>query len=302
MTLLGELEKKLGPAADLITRNIARLPPMHWPASAHHFALQGSVVHCGLPLPPAEDACDVQAWVRTLMPWRKGPFCLAGHQVDAEWRSDWKWQRIAEHLGPLDGARILDLGCNNGYTLFRMLAAGAREVWGIDPTLRYGQQLQLALRLAGPLPLRFDALGWQELPPGLGKLDLILCLGVLYHQGDQLALLRTLNKALTQAGRLILETIVLPGQDAHWILPKDRYACMRNVGFLPTGPALQDLLVRAGFSHIQQVEQHPHSPEEQRSTALAPGPSFRQFLDPLDPLRTLEGWPAPQRCTLVVRP
>lgn len=29
-----------------------------------------------------------------LKPWRKGPFSLYGINIDTEWRSDWKWDRV----------------------------------------------------------------------------------------------------------------------------------------------------------------------------------------------------------------
>lgn len=29
-----------------------------------------------------------------LKPWRKGPFSLYGVEIDTEWRSDWKWDRV----------------------------------------------------------------------------------------------------------------------------------------------------------------------------------------------------------------
>src|SRR5690606_20268551 len=64
-----------------------------------------------------------------LAPWRKGPFHLFGLHLDTEWRSDWKWQRVSPHLD-LSGRRVLDVGCGNGYYLWRMLGAGAREEIG----------------------------------------------------------------------------------------------------------------------------------------------------------------------------
>ncbi|MBU2323874.1 MAG: DUF1698 domain-containing protein, partial [Gammaproteobacteria bacterium] len=58
--------------------------------------------------------------LRGLIPWRKGPFNLFGVHIDTEWRSDWKWQRVAPHLD-LAGKRVLDVGCGNGYYMWRML-------------------------------------------------------------------------------------------------------------------------------------------------------------------------------------
>ncbi|NDY94766.1 DUF1698 domain-containing protein [Wenzhouxiangella sp. C33] len=63
--------------------------------------------------------------LKTLIPWRKGPLNLGGVVMDTEWRSDWKWNRIAPHL-ELEGKRVLDIGAGNGYFGWRMLDAGAR--------------------------------------------------------------------------------------------------------------------------------------------------------------------------------
>src|SRR5690606_27632326 len=80
-----------------------------------------------------------------LSPWRKGPFELFGVHIDTEWRSDWKWQRIAPHLD-LRGKRILDVGCGNGYYMWRMLGAGADSVIGVDPNWLFFCQFQALQR------------------------------------------------------------------------------------------------------------------------------------------------------------
>ncbi len=59
------------------------------------------------------------------MPWRKGPFSLYGVNIDTEWRSDWKWDRVLPHLSPLKGRLVLDVGCGGGYHMWRMLGEGA---------------------------------------------------------------------------------------------------------------------------------------------------------------------------------
>ena len=53
--------------------------------------------------------------LQQLMPWRKGPFTLGDVLIDTEWRSDWKWQRVAPHLSDMTGRTVLDVGCGNGY-------------------------------------------------------------------------------------------------------------------------------------------------------------------------------------------
>ena len=62
--------------------------------------------------------------LRGLMPWRKGPFDFFGTYIDTEWRSDWKWDRVAPHLADLAGRTILDVGCGSGYHCWRMAERG----------------------------------------------------------------------------------------------------------------------------------------------------------------------------------
>nr|MBX2807131.1 DUF1698 domain-containing protein [Cellvibrionaceae bacterium] len=37
---------------------------------------------------------QLERQLRTLIPWRKGPFSVFGIHIDSEWRSDWKWERL----------------------------------------------------------------------------------------------------------------------------------------------------------------------------------------------------------------
>ena len=67
------------------------------------------------------------------MPWRKGPFHVHGIHIDTEWRSDWKWDRVAPHISSLKGRNVLDVGCGSGYHMWRMLGEGANRVIGVDP-------------------------------------------------------------------------------------------------------------------------------------------------------------------------
>ena len=89
----------------------------------------------------------LRAALRALHPWRKGPFELFGVGIDTEWRSDWKWQRLAPFLPQLSGKRVLDVGCGNGYYGWRMLESGAGEVVGIDPTVVFFYKQHAILQL-----------------------------------------------------------------------------------------------------------------------------------------------------------
>ena len=76
----------------------------------------------------------IENLLKNLMPWRKGPYSLYGINIDTEWRSDWKWERVLPHLSDLSGRTILDVGCGSGYHMWRMIGAGAHLAVGIDPS------------------------------------------------------------------------------------------------------------------------------------------------------------------------
>lgn len=246
-----------------------------------------------------EDSVAIRELLLTLAPWRKGPFDVAGIHIDSEWQSDRKWSRLADAIAPLEARSVLDVGCGNGYYARRMAAAGARAVIGVDPTLLYVVQF-LAVDHFDPhpgvfvLPLRAE-----ELPPDNRAFDSCFSMGVLYHQRAPLTHLQQLRGMLRPGGQLVLETLFLPGEQALARTPEDRYARMRNVWLLPTLAELTTWLQRTGFKDIAIADTSVTSTDEQRSTEWMPFESLSEALDPNDPGRTVEGWPAPQRVVVL---
>ena len=74
---------------------------------------------------------------------------------------------------------------------------------------------------------------------------------------------------------------------------------MRNVWLLPTVAELTTWLQRSGFKDIDIIDQSTTTVDEQRSTEWMTFESLAQALDPDDPSKTVEGWPAPQRVVIV---
>ncbi len=238
--------------------------------------------------------------LQALIPWRKGPYELFGIEVDTEWRSDWKWERVFPHLSSLQDRLILDVGCGSGYHLWRMYGAGAQAVIGIDPTLLFLTQFQTIKRYAGEYPVWMLPLKSEDLPDLRQKgFDTAFSMGVLYHRRDPLGHLQELRRALRAGGELVLETLVVEGDAQTALLPQDRYAKMRNVWFIPSIAMLTLWLQRLGFTHIRTVDVTLTSTAEQRCTAWSKGESLADFLDPQDANRTIEGYPAPLRATLI---
>ncbi len=236
-----------------------------------------------------------------LSPWRKGPFSIHGIDIDAEWRSDLKWQRVQDADVKLRDARILDVGCGNGWYAWRMLAAGAQVVIGIDPTLKHVMQAWAMERcLLPPAPLILP-LPLEALPPGSGDFDLVFSMGVLYHRRSPIDHLMDLRNHLAPGGTLILETLVITGEVDHCLCPEDRYARMRNVWFIPSEPLLLRWLTRCGFEDVALVNSSHTTTDEQRSTPWMPFESLTNALDPTAPTRTVEGLPAPRRALVTAR-
>ena len=245
------------------------------------------------------DAATIRPLLLALSPWRKGPFEVAGITIDSEWRSNLKWDRLADGIAPLDGRAVLDVGSGNGYYALRMRGAGARAVIGVDPTVLYVLQFLAVNHFLGVqqvfvLPLRLE-----ELPQGSRCFDTTFSMGVLYHQRSPIEHLRQLRGTLRPGGQLVLETLFVPGEESYACTPADRYARMRNVWLLPTIAELTTWLRRTGFTDVNLIDTSLTSTDEQRSTEWMTFDSLREALQADNPDLTIEGWPAPRRAILV---
>ncbi|MGX5913430.1 tRNA 5-methoxyuridine(34)/uridine 5-oxyacetic acid(34) synthase CmoB [Aliidiomarina sp. Khilg15.8] len=251
----------------------------------------------------AGEHARLEALLKQFKPWRKGPFDLFGLHIDTEWRSDWKWERVLPHLDDLNGRTVLDIGCGSGYHLWRMKGAGADLVVGIDPSQLFVAQFKAIQRYA-PADIAADVellpLGVDDLPT-LQKFDTVFSMGVLYHRRAPVDFLIQCRNQLRQGGQLVLETLVVDGDEQTVLMPEDRYAQMRNVWFLPSTAALSLWLRRSGFTDISVVDVSSTSLDEQRKTEWMENLSLQDFLDPSDNNKTIEGYPAPKRAVITAR-
>ena len=241
------------------------------------------------------DPVETRAALLQLSPWRKGPFDVGGVVIDTEWRSNLKWDRLADSIAALDGRKVLDVGCGNGYYALRMRDAGAASVIGIDPTLLYVMQFLAVNHFVRDQSVFILPLRLHELPGPARSFDTTFSMGVLYHQRSPIDHLRQLRDTLRPNGQLILETLFLPGSEACARTPNDRYARMKNVWLLPTIAELTTWLKRSGFRDLEVIDETITTTDEQRSTEWMGFDSLVEALDPDDPGLTIEGWPAPRR-------
>lgn len=237
----------------------------------------------------------LKAALEAFIPWKKGPFKIFGHLIDAEWRSDMKWARIEPHVSSLQGKVVADIGCNNGYFMFRMAAHKPAQVIGFEPYAKHLLVFHLLQHFAHQSCLKFDLLGMEHLDYFPQVFDTIFCLGILYHHTDPVGLLRKMFHALKPGGEAIVECQGVLDKQSYALVPAGRYAQARGIWNLPTPSCLEAWMSRTNFRDIEIFSAQLLSTAEQRCTEWAPIKSLKDFLDPSDPTLTIEGYPAPAR-------
>lgn len=253
------------------------------------------------PLPQSQRK-RIESLLRMLHPWRKGPYYVHDIHIDAEWRSDWKWDRLLPHISPLRYRNILDVGCGNGYHMWRILGEGARLCIGIDPSHLFFIQFEAIRKLmGGNQRVQLLPLGLEQLP-NLTAFQTVFSMGVLCHRRSPIDHIIQLKNQLVSGGELVLETLVIPGDEKQVQVPINRYAQMRNIYFLPSVKALKVWLERVGFIDIVTADETRTSTEEQRTTDWMNHHSLREHLgQKRDGIDTVSDYPPPKRAILVAR-
>lgn len=234
-----------------------------------------------------------------LMPWRKGPFSFFDLFIDTEWKSNIKYNLIRPYFN-LKNKLVADVGCNNGYYLFRMLEDKPKKIVGFDPSPLYNMQFDLANHFIKS-DIKYELLGVEHIEYYEHKFDFIFMLGVLYHRPDPVGTLKSLAKALNKDGEIMIDTFMIDGEEEVALTPKKTYSKIPNIYFVPTIPALRNWLDRAGFDNIEVLEITKTDLNEQRKTKWVDTESLDHFLDPEDETKTVEGYPAPKRVYIKAR-
>jgi len=236
----------------------------------------------------------IEELAKMLMPWRKGPFKINDLLIDSEWKSYIKWNTLIPHLD-LQNKDILDVGCNNGYYMFRMLEMNPKSITGFDPSALFNLQFEFINSFIKS-DIEYKLLGIEHIPYYEKKFDVIFCMGVLYHRRDPIDMLKELKAGLKQNGEVILDTLIIEGSGEYTLSPL-RYAKMKNVYFIPTLKALYNWIKRAGFSNIKYIGKRYTTTNEQRKTDWIEGESLESFLNK-EQTKTIEGYEPPLRVYL----
>jgi len=263
---------------------------------AGHCDFSGDVVTIGSARElSVQDEKKVYRVLRDFMPWRKGPFEVFGTRIDAEWRSERKWNRVLPELPDLQGKTVADIGSNNGYYMFRMAHHKPKFVLGFEPYLQHYFTFKTLNAFAGQKNLSVELLGVEHIALFKESFDVVFLMGILYHRSSPVEVLRDIMTAMKPGGVLIVESQGIPGDGPVALFPEKRYAKVPGTYFVPTASCLANWLTRAGFAEVKVFFSHPMSSREQRPTQWMVFESYEDFIDKADPSLTVEGYPAPVR-------
>lgn len=154
---------------------------------------------------------------------------------------------VGDYVRPVDGCRILDLGCGPG-SLLELLPASIGEYFGLDANPAYIQKARA--QWSNRPAFTFDC---QDItaaaPPRRDYYDIVTAVAVIHHL-DEIGAQRVFSLAhetLAPGGRLITwDGVYVAGQNrvAKWLISKDRGRAVRSA----------DGYKALASSHFEQVE------------------------------------------------
>ncbi|MBM0637361.1 tRNA 5-methoxyuridine(34)/uridine 5-oxyacetic acid(34) synthase CmoB [Campylobacter sp. VicNov18] len=237
---------------------------------------------------------EILALAQALKPWRKGPFKIDELFIDAEWQSFIKFNILKPFMQELSQKCVADIGCNNGYYMFKMLEFNPKKLIGFDPSIKYSLQFEFINALA-KTPIKYELLGVEALPNYNLKFDVIFCLGVIYHRSDPVKMLKDLKAGLNKNGSVFLDTMYIEDEREIALVPNKTYSKIPNIYFVPSISALKNWCEKAGFKKFEVLAKKVTDEKEQRKTEWIDSFSLENFLDPKNKNLTLEGYEAPKR-------
>jgi tRNA (mo5U34)-methyltransferase len=220
-------------------------------------------------------------------------------------------------LPDLRGKSVLDIGAYDGYFSFAAERLGASRVTALDhyvwstDMVEYMKDWRKSRESGAPLPPPHESRHWRpaELPgrrpfdaaraflgskvepvvgdfmamdlTSLGRFDVVLFLGVLYHLEDPLRAMRRLAAVTAPAGLAVIETeaVEVPrmGHAAFCeFFPGQELGNDPSNWWSPNAKALEGLCRAAGFQRVILLTDSPHPPWRPLGTRL--GSAFRHLI------------------------
>ena len=159
-----------------------------------------------------------------------------------------RWELVHEHVRPVSGCRILDVGCGTARILDYLPNV---EYHGFDLSQRY---IDDATQRYGARGHFNCALVQQTVIDHLEPFDIVMATGVLHHLDDEQAvgLIRLAHSALRGGGRLVtIDPCYTSDQNA-----VSRFLVSRDRGQNVRSAEQYCVLARAVFSQVKGVVRH----------------------------------------------
>jgi FkbM family methyltransferase len=175
-------------------------------------------------------------------------------------------QRAVTRLKPaLDLSNGVDAGCGVGFFSQTLVECGL-NVCGFDGR---GENVAEARRRFPHIPFEQGDIEERAILQ-LGRFDLVLCFGLLYHLENPLLAIRNL-RGLTEKC-LLLESMCLPEEKPSMLLreePRQEDQSLSDVAWYPSEGSLVKMLYRAGFSMVYRVIPLPDHDDFRETTKHA---------------------------------
>ena len=169
---------------------------------------------------------------------------------------------FASNRDIFEGARVLDIASHDGRYSFAALKAGAAHVTGLEVRQGLIDKARETFEFYGQDPSTYDFVCgdvFQVLASQEFEVDVVLCLGYLYHTYRHTELMYRLNQMAPK--HLIVDTMVTPTTDSEPILrvigepdhedirsaARDPFSVGRVLVLRPSTPAVQLLMHAYGF-------------------------------------------------------
>lgn len=154
--------------------------------------------------------------------------------------------------------RVLDVGCWTGGTSLLLAAMGCK-VTALEEVVCYAETATYLADAFGFWGQELEVIPWSlyDIPcePAdmtsdlIGKLDLALCAGVLYHVTDPVWALRIMFELLRDGGKVLIETMIHNAEDTTLA-----YAGPRVPGYCwltPSPSTLRQMMEDVGFTSVE---------------------------------------------------
>ncbi len=202
---------------------------------------------------------------------------LLGGPPAADYRG-YLFEELVAYLGERRPARILEIGPKDGLDTQRLLGLDPEWLTLVDlPRLEASNRAWLS-RIDSPRIEYVSAnVMYSTLVSRLEPFDVVWCTGVLYHNPEQLRMVRRLSDLLKLGGVLVLESATtrrrrLRGANCVEVLyppsekAKRKYHVSMNITHLPSARAIESWLTMVGLERVSRARCHRRV---SRSLALA---------------------------------